>query len=179
MGTAAIGDGDIGVQALRVRAVENFIYLVVAHRDSGAMIISPKGEILVQAKGPDAIAIADIDPHGGREGGDAMNFQRDMRARLFRERNPEAFSILTDPNPPALKKIQIDLTPEQSAHIAAKTLTTGEEDFKKADALARSGKANEAIAAYKAMQKEYRGSWIDRVSAERISKLESQIRDSK
>src|SRR6185369_9780265 len=32
MGGAAIGDDDIGVQALRVRAAENFIWLVVAHR---------------------------------------------------------------------------------------------------------------------------------------------------
>ncbi|HUS35541.1 MAG TPA: carbon-nitrogen hydrolase family protein [Verrucomicrobiae bacterium] len=175
MGLAAIGDDDIGVQALRVRAVENFVYLVVAHRGSGAMIISPQGKILAQAEGPDGLAIADIDPNGGREGGDSMNFQRDMRARLFRERNPEAFSILTDPNPPALKKLPIDITAEESARIAGKVLTQGEEDFRKASNL----KGEEAIAAYKAMQKEYRGSWIDRVSAERIAKLESEIRDSK
>ena len=170
MGTAAIGDDDIGVQALRVRAVENFVYLVVAHRGAGAMIISPQGKILAQAEGPDGIAVADIDPFGGREGNDAMNYQRDMRARLFRERNPEAFGILTDPNPPALKKIPIDITPEESSRIAAKALTTGEEDFRKAGNL----KGEEAIAAYKAMQKEYRGSWIDRVSAQRIAKLEAE-----
>lgn len=175
MGLAAIGDDDIGVQALRVRAVENFIYLIVAHRGSGAMIISPQGKILAEAKGPDGLAIADIDVHAGREGGDSMNFQRDMRARLFRERNPQAFSILTDPNPPALKKIAIDLTPEESARIAGKVLTQGEEDFRKASNL----KGAEAIAAYKAMQKQYRGSWIDRVSAERIAKLQSEIRNSK
>ncbi|HEY6225752.1 MAG TPA: carbon-nitrogen hydrolase family protein, partial [Verrucomicrobiae bacterium] len=170
MGTAAIGDDDIGVQALRVRAVENFVYLVVAHRGAGAMIISPQGKILAQAEGPDGIAVADIDPFGGREGNDAMNYQRDMRARLFRERNPEAFGILTDPNPPALKKVPIDITPEESSRIAAKALTTGEEDFRKAGNL----KGEEAIAAYKAMQKEYRGSWIDRVSAQRIAKLEAE-----
>ena len=96
MGTAAIGDDDIGVQALRVRAAENFIWLAVAHRGSGAMIISPQGKIVAKAEGPDGLAIADIDVHGQREGGDAMNWQRDMRARLFRERNPEAFQILTD-----------------------------------------------------------------------------------
>jgi predicted amidohydrolase len=175
MGTAAIGDDDIGVQALRVRAVENFVYLVVAQRGAGAMIISPQGKILAQAEGPDGLAIADIDPAGGREGSDAMNSQHDMRARLFRERNPEAFAILTDPNPPALKKLPIDITPEESARIAGKVLTQGEEDFRKASHL----KGQEAIAAYKAMQKEYRGSWIDRVSAERISKIESQLRDSK
>jgi predicted amidohydrolase len=171
MGTAAIGDDDIGVQALRVRAVENFVYLVVAHRGAGAMIISPQGKILSQAEGPDGIAVADIDPFGGREGGDAMNFQRDMRARLFRERNPDAFGILTARNPPVLEKVPIDLTPEESSRIAAKALSTGEEDFKKASNL----KGAEAIAAYKAMQKEYRGSWIDRVSAERIAKLEAEL----
>jgi len=61
MGGAAIGDDDIGVQALRVRAAENFIWLVVAHRGSGAMIISPQGRIVAQAQGRDGLAIADID----------------------------------------------------------------------------------------------------------------------
>ena len=60
------------------------------------------------------MAVADVDPRGGREGGDAMNHQRDMRARLFRERNPAAFGILTDPNPPALKKVPIDITSEEA-----------------------------------------------------------------
>src|SRR3954467_11897886 len=100
MGGAAIGDDDIGVQALRVRAAENFIWLVVAQRGSGAMIISPQGKIVARADGADGLAIADIDPRGQREGGDSMNWQRDMRARLFRERNPSAFQILTVSNPP-------------------------------------------------------------------------------
>jgi predicted amidohydrolase len=85
MGGAAIGDDDIGVQALRVRAAENFIWLVVAQRGHGAMIVSPQGKIIARAEGPDGLAIADIEPHGQREGGDALNWQRDMRARLFRE----------------------------------------------------------------------------------------------
>src|SRR4051812_20489273 len=105
MGGAAIGDDDIGVQALRVRAAENFIWLVVAQRGSGAMIISPQGKIVAKAEGPDGLAIADIDPRGQREGGDAMNWQRDMRARLFREKNPETFQILTVSNPPVLTKV--------------------------------------------------------------------------
>ena len=97
MGGAAIGDDDIGVQALRVRAAENFIWLVVAQRGSGAMISSPQGKVVARAEGSDGLAIADIDPRGQREGGDALNWQRDMRARLFRERNPEAFRIPTHP----------------------------------------------------------------------------------
>jgi predicted amidohydrolase len=51
MGGAAIGDDDIGMQALRVRAAENFIWLVVAQRGSGAMVISPQGKIVAQAEG--------------------------------------------------------------------------------------------------------------------------------
>src|SRR6266567_2268977 len=55
MGGAAIGDDDIGVQALRVRAAENFIWLVVAQRGSDAMVISPQGKIVAKADDPDVL----------------------------------------------------------------------------------------------------------------------------
>jgi predicted amidohydrolase len=110
MGGAAVGDDDIGLQALRVRAAENQIYLVVAFRGNGAMIISPRGKILAKAEGADGLAIADIDPRGGREGGDASNQQKDMRARLFRERNPQAFRLLTETDAPVLAKVPIEIS---------------------------------------------------------------------
>src|SRR5262249_21500912 len=122
LGGAAIGDEDVSLAAFRTRAVENFVYLVVAQRGSGSMIVSPQGKVLVEGKGPDEIAIADIDPFGGREGGDSMNYQHDMRARLFRERSPEAFGILSDPNPPALAKAPATITVEQASRIAAQAL---------------------------------------------------------
>ena len=109
------------------------------------------------------------------QGGDAMNHQRDMRARLFRERNPAAFGILTDPNPPVLKKIPIDITQKEAGRIAAKVLTIGEDQFRQAEALARAGKTGEAIAAFGQLRTEYRGSWIERVAKERLQTL----RDSK
>src|SRR5213593_1567317 len=171
MGGAAIGDDDIGVQALRVRAAENFIWLVVAHRGSGAMIISPQGKIIARAEGPDGLAITDIDPHGQREGGDALNRQRDMRARLFRERNPEAFHILTETNPPVLSKVPIDLTREEAGRIMARALTIGEDEFKQANALVGRGQTNEAIAAFGRLRSEYPATWIDRRSEERLAKL--------
>ncbi len=173
MGMAAIGDDDIGLQALRVRAVENFVWLVVAHRGKGAMIISPQGKIIAQADGPDGLAIADINPHGGREGGDSSNWQRDMRARLFRERNPAAFGLLTDPNPPVLAKVPLALTREEAGRVMARMLTVGDQEFKAADALARAGKTNDAIAAYTRLREEYRDSWIDRVSRDRLLKLKA------
>jgi predicted amidohydrolase len=168
MGGAAVGDDDIGLQALRVRAAENHIYLVVAFRGSGAMIISPRGKIIARAEGADGLAIADIDPLGGREGGDAMNHQRDMRARLFRERNPAAFTILTQPHPPVLDKVPIDIAQEEAAGIAARVLTIGEEEFRAAEELARAGMKSEAISAYIRFTSEYRGSWIERVAKERL-----------
>jgi predicted amidohydrolase len=183
MGTAAISgddadkEDDIGVQALRVRAAENFIWLVVAHRGGGAMIISPQGKIIARATGPDGLAVADIDPRGARAGGDAMNHQQDMRARLFRERNPEAFDILTRSDPPVLDKIPIRLTAEQAASVAARVLTTGEEEFRAASALVAQGKTREAIAAFTRLRQQYPDSWINRVAAQRLAKLTSAPAD--
>src|SRR5258705_6103314 len=174
MGGAAIGDDDIGLQALRVRAAENFIWLVVAHRGSGAMIISPQGKIVAKAEGPDGLAIADIDPNGQRGGGDALNWQRDMRARLFRERNPEAFRILTDTNPPVLTKVPINLTREEAGRVMARALTVGEEEFKQANALVGRGQISEAISAFERLRREYPATWIDRRSEERLAELQSR-----
>jgi hypothetical protein len=171
MGGAAVGDGDIGMQALRVRAAENHVYLVVAFRGSGSMIISPRGKIIARADGEDGLAVADIDPLGGRTGGDAMNHQHDMRARLFRERTPAAFSILLDPHPPALDRHPIDLTSEEAGRIAAGVLTIGQEEFQRAESLARSGKIQGAINAFERLQTEYPSSWIDRVATERLQRL--------
>jgi predicted amidohydrolase len=174
MGGAAVGDDDIGVQALRVRAAENHVYLAVAHRGHGAMIISPRGKIIARAEGADGLAIADIDPRRGREGGDSSNHQKDMRARLFRERTPEAFKILTEPNPPVLAKVPIDISREEAGRIFARMLTVGEEEFNQAAALARAGKTKEAIAAFEKLRKEYRGNWIDRVARERLALLRDE-----
>ena len=171
LGGAATGDGDISRAAFRTRAAENHNYLVVSARGGGSMIISPRGTVLAEVQGSDEIAIADIDPFGGREGGDSMNYQQDMRARLFRERSPAAFGILTDPNPPVLKKVPEVTTIEEAIRVAAKTLTIGNERFKEAEDLARAGKKNEAIAAFEKLRREFAGSWVDRVSKERLEKL--------
>ena len=177
LGGAAIGDDDISRAAFRTRAVENFVYIVVSQRGGGSMIISPQGKILVEGKGPDDIAIADIDPFGGREGSDAFNHQKDMRARLFRERNSAAYGILTDPNPPVLQKIPSTITREEAARIADKASTVGEDEYKAAESLARSGKTKEAIAAFEKLRTEYRGTWIDRVAQERLATLRASHRE--
>jgi predicted amidohydrolase len=171
LGGAAIGDGDISRAAFRTRAVENFVYLVVSQRGSGSMIISPHGEVLAEGKEPDDIAIADIDPFAGRAGGDAMNQQADMRARLFRERSPAAYGIMTDPNPPILTKVPEALSIDEAVRIAAQTLTIGGQRFQDADTLLRDGKIREARRAFEELCTEYPQSWIDRVSRERLAKM--------
>jgi predicted amidohydrolase/lysophospholipase L1-like esterase/dienelactone hydrolase len=171
LGGAAVGDGDISRAAFRTRAVENFVYIVVSQRGNGSMIISPKGKILAEGHGPDDIAIADIDPFGGRDGGDAMNHQQDMRARLFRERSPAAYGILTDPNPPVLKKVPATITTEDAVRVAEKVLTVGDARFREADDLRRAGKTQEAIRAFEKLRAEFPGSWVDRVAGERLAAL--------
>jgi predicted amidohydrolase len=171
LGGAAIGDDDISQAAFRTRAAENFVYLVVAMRGHGSMIISPRGKILATANEPDGLAIANIDPFGGREGGDAFNTQRDMRGRLFRERAPGAYGILTDPEPPVLAKVPSNVTRDEAIRIMATVLTTGEERFQKAEALARAGKTEEAIRLFEQLCKECSTSWIDRSARARLQKL--------
>jgi predicted amidohydrolase len=171
LGGAAIGDDDISRAAFRTRAVENFIYIVVSQRGSGTLILSPKGEILAEARGPDDLAIADIDPFGGREGGDAFNHQRDMRARLFRERHPPAFGILADPDPPVLAKVPEATRVEDAVRISSGARTAGEERFNEATRLSRDGKRAEAAAAFEKLIADYPGTWIERVSRERLAGL--------
>ena len=55
---------------------QNFVYVVVSQRGGGSMVISPQGKILVEGKGPDDIAIVDIDPFGDREGGTPSTTRR-------------------------------------------------------------------------------------------------------
>src|SRR5438552_12888009 len=129
--------------------------------------MSPQGKTLAEGKGRDETAIAEITPCGGREGGDAMTSQADMRARLFRQRSPAAFGILTDPNPPVLAKIPETITVAEAVKISDKTLTIGDEKFKEADALLQQGKTKDAIAAFEKLRSEFRQTWIDQVSAER------------
>lgn len=174
LGGAAIGGDDISRAAFRTRAVENFVYLVVSERGSGSMILSPKGEILAEARGPDDLAIADLDPFGGRDGGDAFNRQRDMRARLFRERHPPAFGILTDPRPPVLAKVPEATPVEEAVRISSGALTVGEERFNEASRLARDGRPAEAAAAFEKLIADYPGTWIERVSRERLGGLKGR-----
>jgi predicted amidohydrolase len=163
--------GDLNLAAFRTRAVDNFVYLVVSKRGNGSMIISAQGEVLATGKGPDDIAVADIDPFAGREGGDALNSQLDMRARLFRERNPAAYGRLIETNPPMLEKIPATTTPEEAVRIGDATLTIGQERFKEAEGLLKAGQTERAVRALIELRTEFPGTWIDRAADRLLSEL--------
>lgn len=171
MGGAAYGDAELNRAAFRTRAVDNFVYLAVAKRGDGSLIISPQGKVLAEGKEPNDIVMADIDPFGSREAGDALNFQQDMRARIFRERNPAAYGLLTDPNPPVLKKIPPSISTEEAIRIGNKTLTAGNERFAEAEALRKQGKTADAIRAFEKLTEEFPHTWIDRQSRAGLAAL--------
>ena len=173
-GAAVTDDPELDRAAFRTRAVENYVHLVVAKRGDGSMIVSPQGKVLAEAQGTDSLAIAEIDPYGGREGGDSSNRQRDMRARLFRERSPAAFGLLVDPRPPVLEKVPETISPARAVRIFAGMLTVGEEQFGKATTLAREGKTDEAIREFERLIREYPDSWIDRESRVRLARLRAK-----
>lgn len=171
MGGAAIGDEELGMQAFRVRAVENFVWLVIAMRGEGAMIVSPQGKIVARAEGPDGLAIADIDPSGSRDGGDSSNWQLDMRARIFRERNPEAFAELTNPTPDVLAKVNVNMSRQEAGRIMAELFSIGPEEFDRAMQISRSEDRDAAIAEFKRLRKKYPTTWIDRVLLEQLREM--------
>jgi predicted amidohydrolase len=174
LGGASLGEGDIDRAALRTRAADNLLWIIVAKRGGGSMVISPKGKVVAEANGADSLAIAEIEPAGQREAGDAFNWQRDYRSRLFRERVPSAYGILTDPNPPALQKHPQTIRAEDAIRIFQGALTIGEQRFGEADALQRAGKTVEAIRAFEQLKAEYPASWIDRSASQRLAQLHEQ-----
>jgi predicted amidohydrolase len=164
-------EGDLNRAAFRTRAADNYVYLVVAKRHDGSMILSPQGRVLAEGKNPEDIVIADINPFSEREGGDSMNSQIDMRARLFRERNPAAYGLLTDPNPPVLKKIPATITVNEAVHLWEKLITVGPDRFERAENLWKAGKKSDALQAFEQLRADFPNSWIDRAANQRLIEI--------
>jgi hypothetical protein len=137
------------------------------------MIISARGDILVDEREPGAIAIQDIDPFDGRQNADFANWQNDMRARIFRERRPEAYGVLTAAHPPALDRLPMytPLPAQEIADIFHRATTVGHVEYDHAQELVRKGEIDKAIEALEAMQVEYPGTWFDRMASEQLPAL--------
>src|SRR2546430_1245764 len=102
----------------------------------------------------------------------------DRRGGLFGNGPPAAFHILTEPNPPVLSKVPETTPIAEAVEISSKALTVGEDRFKAADALLRHGKTNDAIASFERLRREFRQTWIDRISQERLAKLDPNRTES-
>jgi len=178
MGGASLAGRETSLACFRARAAENFIYVVVAFRGGGSLIINPKGEILADGRSePDAIVAADIDPAAGREAGDAHGgVTPDFRARLFRERVPGAYGILTDENPPVLEKLKGIYVPsgEEAAALSAEVFTTGGDAFYEADRWLGEGKTAEAKQRFQELAERFGTTWIGRASRDRLQKISDE-----
>ncbi len=176
MGGASLAGREASLACFKARAVENFIYLVVAFRGGNSLIISPKAEILAKGSDkPDAILTADIDPGAGREAGDAHGgVTPDFRARLFRERVPGAYRILLDDNPPILEKLKDIYVPsgEEAAALGAEVFTTGADAFYEADKWLGEGRVEEARSRFEKLAQHFGTTWIGRASRDRLQKID-------
>jgi predicted amidohydrolase len=175
MGGASMAKGDASLAAFRTRAADNFLYLVVAFRGGGSLIIDPQGEVIADgAREPDAIVTADIDLSEGREAGDALGGTvSDFRARLFGERVPSAYGILTEASPPGVARLSdVDVpTGEAAAALSAEGMTTGADAFYAADRLRADGKTAEAQRAFQLLADHFGTLWIGRVARERLAAM--------
>lgn len=175
LGGASLASADVSRAAFRTRAAENFIYLVVAFRGGGSLVISPQGEILADGgREPDAIVAADIDLAGGREAGDALGgFTSDFRARLFRERVPSAYGLLLEERPPVLDKLR-DIpvpSPEEAAALFAEGLTTGADAFYEAERWLAEGRIEEARRRFEELSAHFGTLWIGRAAREQLQRI--------
>jgi len=172
LGGASMAGADASLAAFRTRAADNFVYLVVAFRGGGSLIISPKGEVLADGGNePDAIVAADLDLGAGRDAGDALGgVTTDFRARLFRERVPGAYGILTDAHPPILEKLRHVAVPagEEASALCAEGRTTGADAFYEAERWLAEDKVEEAALRFEQLAEHFGTLWIGRASRERL-----------
>ena len=171
MGVASVGADDLGELGFRMRAADNGVYLVVAYRRAGSMVISPRGELL--ARGDGELVAAAVDPAGGREGGNAFDTQADFRARLFRERVPQSYGLLGEPQPPVLARLPDSGSPVAITRRAAAVMTRGEDEFAAAETLLRAGERAAARRLFERLCEQYAGAWIERAARQRLATLET------
>ncbi len=113
-----------GLMRARVRAMDNFVPLVISTCGSDSVIVNSDGTVLAMARphAEDIIAaIIDLDAtpmdHSQWE---FITGVADVKARLLQERRPGAFAALTAPRPPVLDRYRstpLKSTPEQRREV--------------------------------------------------------------
>lgn len=102
-------DGN-GLMRVQMRAIDNFVPLVISLCGQGSVIVDSDGRVLAQARpGRETIVTATIDLDGtpvDRSHWDVLTGTDDVKARFLQERRPEAYGDLTAPRPPVLARYQ-------------------------------------------------------------------------
>ncbi len=109
--------------------------------------------------------------------GDALGgITVDFRARLFRERNPAAYGILTEENPPVLEKLKEVSVPSvaEAARLCNEGLTTGADAFYEGERWMQEGKMEEGRQRFEELAEHFGTIWIGRVARERLVKIDAQ-----
>ncbi len=172
LGGAAIGDDDISLAAFRTRA-------------GGELRLPGRGD--ARPGQHDHLAAREDPRHRERARWTGHRRHRSVRRRAragthstpsptcaagcSASGSPVPTASSPSPNPPVLAKVPSNVTSVEAVRIMATVLTTGEERFNKAEALARAGKTEEAIRLYERLCEECRTSWIDRAARERLRRL--------
>jgi N-carbamoylputrescine amidase len=113
-----------GLLRARMRAMDNFVPLVIATCGSGSMIVNCDGTVLAMAR-PNSegiiSAVVDLDATpADHSQWELITGVADLKARLFQERRASAFAPLADPTPPVLARYQdkpLKSTPEQRQEV--------------------------------------------------------------
>jgi len=110
-------NGALGMELLRVRAAENFVYMATAYSmntlrpGSSSCIVDNKGNLLAQnqSQTEDGFAIAEYQPdYDMIDHKNMWSFFSGVpseRMRLTHERIPPAYKVLTEANPPVVKDV--------------------------------------------------------------------------
>lgn len=113
-----------GLMRVRMRAIDNFVPVVVATCGRDSVIVNSDGTVLAMGRpGKEDIAVAALDldatpmDHSQWE---LITGVADLKARYFQERRPAMFSAITDPRPPVLERYRdmpLNSTPQQRQQV--------------------------------------------------------------
>jgi predicted amidohydrolase len=115
---------DNGLMRVRMRAVDNFVPVVVATCSRDSVIVNSDGTVLAMGRPEkEDIIFANLDLDATPMDHSQWEFitgVADVKARLFQERRPEVFTPLINPRPPVLDRYQdqpLKSTPQQRQEV--------------------------------------------------------------
>jgi predicted amidohydrolase len=113
-----------GLMRARMRAIDNFVPLVISTCGSDSVIVNSDGTVLALARPrAEEIIAATIDLDGtpmDHSQWELITGVADMKARILQERRPEMFAALADPEPAVLgryREMPLKSTPAQRQEV--------------------------------------------------------------